>query len=286
MSSAGGVHLALERGEALRCEAIQLFVRPNNRWQARPFPEGEVEAFREGSARGKVQATLAHGCYLVNLASPDPALRKRSMGVTREELERCSELGIPQLVIHPGSHMEAGEKAGIRRIARALDMIRESAEAPSVTLLLETTAGQGTSIGCRFEHLRDILAAVKDASRLGICLDTCHLFASGWDVRTEEGYGEMREALDEMVGLERVGAVHVNDSKRECGSRVDRHQHIGEGEIGREGFRWFLNDPALGGLPFVLETPKGDDDRADRRNLGRLRRLIVGGKKPGKMSTR
>jgi deoxyribonuclease-4 len=275
MSAAGGVHKALERGSALGCEAVQLFVRPNTRWKEPPLKEGEEEAFREEAGKGQIRATMAHGCYLVNLASPDRKLRSRSIGVTAGELRRCALLGIPLLAIHPGSHMGRGRAKGIRRVVGSLDRIRESTGDLGVALLLETTAGQGTTLGATFEELRDILGGVRDPDWLGVCLDTCHLFASGWDLRAKNGYLEMREALQEAVGLERVRAVHVNDSRGECGSRRDRHAHIGEGKIGLEGFRNFLKERAFGGLPFVIETPKEGGDTADRKNLARLRSLLV-----------
>jgi len=274
MSIAGGMEQAAERGVRAGCDSIQVFVKSSHQWKARPFRPGEPEAFREAVRSASLREVVAHNCYLVNLASPDPALWKRGLRATGVELDRCAALGIERLVIHPGNHMGRGEEKGIRRLVRALDRVRETA-AGRVRILLETTAGQGTGLGWRFEHLRDVLGAVEDDGWLGVCLDTCHVFAAGWDLARPEGYEAMMEALAAAVGVGRVEAVHVNDSKTDCGSRVDRHAHIGKGKMGREGFRRFVRDARWEGRSFLLETPKGPDLREDRRNLRLLRRLAA-----------
>lgn len=272
MSIAGGIEKSVERGLETGCEAFQIFVKSNNQWKARPFHEGEPEAFREALAASGIKEVIAHNCYLVNMASPKPDLREKSIEATRIELERCSALGVPRLIIHPGSHMKDGEAVGIERLAKSLDKLED--DFPEVKILLETTAGQGTNLGWKFEHLRDIIAGVRNDTRLGVCLDTCHVFAAGYDVRTEEGYEEMMQEIETKVGMNRFEAVHVNDSKTPFGSRVDRHAHIGEGEIGLDGFRLFVNDPRWKGRPFVLETAKGPEMEEDRENLRRLRSLV------------
>jgi len=219
---------------------------------------------------------VAHDSYLINMCSGNPVLWKRSVDAMAEEMERCDALGIPALVAHPGAHGGDGEEAGLERLVRALDLLAERLPHARVRILLETTAGQGTALGHRFEHLRHVLERVRRPERVGVCLDTCHVFAAGYDLRTAAAYAQTLAEFDRVVGLARLGAVHLNDSKKDLGSRVDRHEHIGKGCLGLEAFRCLLNDPRLRGLPMVLETPKGDDLREDVENLERLRALLPG----------
>ena len=272
MSIAGGTHLALERAEQAGCQVIQIFVKNNNRWVGKPISEEEAEAFQKSWERSAIQEVVAHDCYLINLASPLDEMWQRSIDALIDELERCDRLGLSYLVTHPGSHMGRGEEQGVRRIARAIDQIHQKDW--KVRIALETTAGQGTSVGYRFEHLRDIIGAVRQPDRLAVCMDTCHIFAAGYDIREEEDYQKTMESFDQTVGLDKLRIFHFNDSKRGWGSRVDRHEHIGRGEIGTSAFASILNDERLTGVPKILETPKGKTHREDKRNLKVLRSLI------------
>ena len=271
MSVAGGLHHALEEAARFRSGAVQVFTKNSNQWAAKPLDPEAIRLFQETDARLGPFEMAAHDSYLINLASPDVALRKRSLNAFKDEIERCEALAIPRLVFHPGSHMGEGESVGLRRVA---DSVREAIGATSgyrTRVLIENTAGQGTNLGHRLEHLRELLERIGSPERCGVCLDTCHLLAAGYDYRTPDGYAEVRAEIDRLVGLKRVGWFHVNDSKTDVASRVDRHTHIGKGHVGSAPFRFFLTDPAFRGVPMVLETPK--EDEADRRNLALLRRL-------------
>jgi len=274
MSIAGGTPNAIDRARRAGCTVLQIFVKNNNQWKGRPLSDEEVQVFRASRTAAGLLDVVAHTCYLINLASPEGELRRQSIVTFLDELRRATVLGLSRLVVHPGSHGGEGESVGIRRIAEALDEIHERAADTPVSVALEGTAGQGTSVGYRFEHLRDILGGCRWPDRVSICLDTCHLFASGHDFRDPEGYGRMIEAFDRTVGLPKLQVLHCNDSKRELGSRVDRHEHIGRGNIGVEGFRWLMNDPRLARVPKILETPKGLTLRLDKRNLRVLRGLV------------
>jgi len=275
MSIAGGLDQAPLRGRQAGCDTIQVFTKSNRQWGARPLSDREVEAFKANLAATGIGPVVAHDCYLLNLAAPRAALWRKSVAAFRVELERAERLGIPYLVTHPGAHLGRGEADGIARVAEALNLLHAALPSARVQVLLETTAGQGSSLGYHFEQLAAILAAVERADRLGVCLDTCHVFAAGYDIRSAEGYRRTLWELDACVGLRRLKAIHLNDSVQGLGSRVDRHAHIGVGRLGLEAFRLILNDRRLRRVPMVLETPKDDDFvRADRRNLGRLRRLI------------
>ena len=272
MSIAGGMDQAVLRGRMVGCDALQVFTKNNNQWRAAPFRDGEVEAFRRRLEESGIGPVVAHDGYLINLAARDRPLWKKSLAAFIVELERCVALGIPYLVTHPGSHGGAGEAEGMKRVAEALEEALEAVPGPMV--LLEVTAGQGTSLGWRLEQLAAIRAGVASRRRVGVCLDTCHLFAAGYDFRTAAAYRALRRDLDATLGPDLVRAIHMNDSKKGLGSRVDRHEHIGRGEIGPAGFRQFLRDSAWRGVPMLLETPKGADFlRTDRRNLAVLRRL-------------
>jgi deoxyribonuclease-4 len=277
MSIAGGLDKAPLRGKQAGCDTIQVFTKSNRQWRAKRISDQEIEAFKANLAATGIGPVVAHDCYLVNLAAPRRAVWKKSVAAFRVELERAERLGIPYLVTHPGSHVGAGEAEGLRRVTEALNALLAALPGAGVRILLETTAGQGSSLGHRFEELAAILAGVEQADRVGVCLDTCHVFAAGYDIRTPDGYRKTIKDLDACLGLRRVQAIHLNDSKGGLGSRVDRHEHIGEGRLGLAPFRRLLNDPALRGVPMILETPKDDDFvAADRRNLARLRRLLNG----------
>jgi deoxyribonuclease-4 len=271
MSIAGGAYHALEDAARYRSGAVQLFTKSNNQWAAKPLTDDDVSRFARTDAELGPFEKAAHDSYLINLASPDPALRRKSLAAFIEEIERCEMLGVPRLVFHPGAHMGEGEAAGIERVADAVKQAIAATPGYRTRLLLENTAGQGTTLGRRLEELQAMLERIDAPGRTAVCLDTCHLFAAGYELRTRAGYAETRRQIARTVGLERIEWWHVNDSKRELGSRVDRHAHIGKGKIGSAGFRFVLTDPAFREVPMVLETPKEND--ADRRNLALLRRL-------------
>lgn len=277
MSIAGGVDKAILRGREAGCETIQIFTRSPRQWRPRVLKDDEIQRFRDNKNETGIDPVVAHDCYLINLGSPDGELWHKSLGVFVEEIGHCKELQIPYLVIHPGAHVGTGEQAGLRRIAQALDRARGQTEDYQVKVLLEITAGQGTNLGCSFEQLAELLDLVADDGWLGICFDTCHAFAAGYELRTREGYEGTFRQLDELIGLERVGLVHLNDAKGEMGSWLDRHEHIGQGTLGLEPFRMLLNDERFRHLPMVLETPKGPDLEQDRENLRVLRGLVSSG---------
>ena len=253
-SIAGGVHLALGRAEADGCESLQIFTSHNTRWAPRPLPDEEISLFWSEAARLELPA-LSHTSYLINLASPDADLRARSLDMLTEELLRCETLGLGGAVLHPGSHMGDGVEAGLVRVARCLGELHRRTPGFKARVLLENTAGQGTGLGSDLAHLGRLLADTHGGDRLGICLDTCHALAAGHELRTEEGYRQTFETLDREVGLNNLRAFHLNDSKRELSSRVDRHAHIGQGELGLEPFSWLVNDPRFAGIPAVSELP-------------------------------
>ncbi len=274
MSIAGGIPKAVERAVNAGCTVLQIFVKNASQWQGRVPSTEEVQAFREACRDAGLTAVVGHDSYLINLASPDDALWERSIEALIDEIGRATALGLDDLVVHPGAHAGSGEEQGLERIVRAIDRIHDRVGPDSTRIALETTAGQGTSIGHRFEHLRDILGGVREPDRLGVCFDSCHVFAAGYDFRTPETWERTLQEFDCVVGLDRLRVLHLNDSRRELGSRVDRHQHIGEGEIGSRGFCLIMNERRLGGRPKILETPKGDDGEEDRRNLATLRGMV------------
>jgi deoxyribonuclease-4 len=274
-SIAGGTPKAVERGLEVGCRVLQIFVKNSNRWVGRPIDRPEARAFRSATRGAGLARVVAHTSYLINLASPVAELRRRSIEALVEEIERCQRLGIPDLVLHPGAHCGEGESAGLARIAASLDEVFDRTAGARVRILLETAAGQGSCIGHRFEHLRDILGAVRTPRRVAACFDTCHVHAAGYDIVSARGYSETIADFDRTVGLSRLAAIHVNDSKKPRGSRVDRHEHIGRGTIGRRGFRNLMTDPRLAAIPKFLETPKDDTLDFDRKNLATLRRLAL-----------
>jgi deoxyribonuclease-4 len=277
MSIAGGLHRAFAHGERAGCDTLQIFSKNQQQWRARPLAAEEIAQFQAEQARTGIRPVVVHDSYLINLASPDDALWEKSVAAFAEELERAAALGCPFLVTHPGAHMGAGEEAGLRRVAAALNRLFAAGAGAGVTVLLENTAGQGSSLGASFAHLARLLELSAFPERLGICIDTCHLLAAGYDFRTPETYAATFGELDRLVGLDRVKVFHLNDSQRDLGARVDRHAHIGEGFVGLEGFRLLVNDPRFAGAPMILETPKGDDLAEDIANLARLRGLVGGG---------
>lgn len=277
MSIAGGLELAFDRGLEVGCDCLQIFVKNQRQWAAKPLTEEVIAAFHEAHERTGLNPVVAHSTYLINLASPDAALRRRSSSALTDELWRCHALDVPYLVLHPGAHMGEGVARGIRRIIGSLNKVHRAAQGCTAQVLLETTAGQGSAIGASIEELGKIIDGVAHPDRMGVCLDTCHLFAAGYDLTEPAEYERTVNELERMVGLDRVRCIHVNDSKRECGSRVDRHDHIGKGRIGRGAFVRLVNDKRFAGVPMILETAKDKDSRGrswDKVNLNCLRRMM------------
>jgi deoxyribonuclease-4 len=278
-SIAGGYYRAAERARDCGCQCVQLFTKNNNQWRAKDITSEDAEAFRASLKACGISHPLAHDSYLINLAAPENDLWTKSVDAFVIELFRAEKLGIPYLVTHPGCYTTTSEAAGIRRVIEALDETHRQTQGIRAVTLLEVTAGQGSSLGHRFEHLAAILEGVQDPERLAVCLDTCHLFAAGYPLAPEKEYQATVRKLSRILGLRLVKAIHLNDSKRELGSRVDRHEHIGKGRIGLEGFRLLLNDPRLAKKPMYIETPKEENGEPkglelDRMNLTVLRSLV------------
>jgi deoxyribonuclease-4 len=283
LSIGGGLPRAVDRAVASRCEALQIFTKSAGQWRARVIPDDEIVLFRRRVADTGVDPVIAHNSYLINIAAAAPALREQSLAALLEEYDRADTLGLQGLVMHPGSFTTGTEAEGLRLIASGLRALLRTRRRATPLILLEHTAGQGTNLGHRFEHLAEIIEGLDGSPRVGVCLDTCHLLTAGYDICSEEGYVQTFREFDRLVGLDRVKAFHLNDSKRPCGSRVDRHEHIGKGCLGLEPFRRILTDPRFTGLPMLLETPKldtpesrrrSDVDPWDARNLRTLRRLM------------
>jgi len=279
MSVAGGLHNAVAASVVLGCETVQIFTKNANQWAGKPLRDEESRAFRRAVGEAGLRLPTAHDSYLINLAAPDDTLYRKSIDALVEEMCRAEALGLSYLVAHPGAHTGSGENAGIARIAAALEEVHTRCVGFAVRLLLENTAGQGSSLGYRFEHLAAILGGVKNADWLGVCLDTCHAFAAGYPLASAEDYAATFDAFDAAVGLARLKLIHVNDSLKPLGSRVDRHAHIGRGEIGIDAFRRLVTDPRFAALPMVLETPKEDEDdnAMDPVNLAVLRGFLAPG---------
>ncbi len=283
LSIAGGLPRAVDRAEASGCQALQIFTKSAGQWRARELPREEIALFRRRVRQTKIRPVVAHNSYLINVAAADRGLRRKSIAALTEELDRAEMLGLDGLVMHPGSYTSGSERGGLELIADALASILESRPDGRTRILLEHTAGQGTNLGHRFEHLAEIIELLGGSPRVGVCLDTCHLLTAGYDICSEEGYRETFRQFGRIVGFPRLKAFHLNDSKKPCGSRVDRHEHIGRGCLGIEPFRRLVNDPRFAKLPMLLETPKldtpqsrrlSDVDPLDRENLELLRSLI------------
>ena len=276
MSIAGGYYRSAEQAAAVQCDCVQLFTKNNNQWRAKPITEDDADRFRSTVSALGLQGTLSHASYLINLGSPKDELWEKSIDALTVEVKRATQLGIPHVVFHPGSFTTSSEAEGLTRISRALDKIHEDTDPSGAMLLLENTAGQGPNLGWDFAQLGAILSGVKVPERIGICIDTCHAFAAGYELAEPEKYEVTMETLNEAVGLEKVLAFHLNDSKGAFGSRKDRHEMIGEGEMGLEPFRNLLNDPRFQSIPMYLETPKGERAGKDHDaiNLATLRDLV------------
>ncbi len=274
MSIAGGLERAFERAGRVHAEALQIFTRNQRQWGVPPLSEEQIGVFLSAWKEWGNLPVAAHGSYLINLANPEGEAATLSIGALCDEITRCSRLHIPHLIIHPGFHLGSGTEAGLKAITMNLDRAVEKAACRGVSILLETTAGQGTGLGSHFEEIAFILEHSHHGDRLGVCFDTCHAFAAGYDIRTRETYGETFQLFDTCIGLDRLAFFHLNDSKKGLGSRLDRHEHIGKGEIGRNGFKLLVNDPRFRNHPMVLETPKGKELKEDKQNLRLLRGLL------------
>lgn len=279
-SISGGLAEGVNRGAALKCTAIQIFTKNNNRWDSPPLIDTEIRDFQNALDKSCVKFVFAHSGYLINLASPDPVNHKTSLASMKNELERAESLELPFVVVHPGSHKGAGEKAGILKVVESINYLLNVTEGFKTKIVLETTAGQGNSLGYKFEHFSQIFERLpeKYLKRVGVCVDTAHIFAAGYDIATEKGYIKTWEEFKKNIGYEYLYAIHINDSAKELGTRVDRHENLGKGYIGLNAFNMLLNDKNLFHIPFVLETPKGVSTANDKRNLKLIWGMIGGTK--------
>lgn len=273
-SIAGGIEKAPERGGKLGCSAIQIFTKSRNQWKAPVLSLAEVDGFREGLSANGIKIAFSHAGYLINLSTTDPSVHEKSMESMRIELERAEALELPYIVLHPGSHKEAGELVGMLQLVENLKRLMDEARGTRVQMALETTAGQGANLGYDFEQFAEIFDRLEWPGNIGLCVDTAHIFQAGYDISTKEGYKKVMAELDEVVGLDYIRVFHLNDSKTECGSHVDRHEHIGKGKIGLEPFGLLLSDRRFAGIPMVIETPKETTLEQDQGNLGLLRSFI------------
>ncbi len=277
MSISGGLHKAMDRGSEVNCDTIQIFTKSNMQWKARELTEKDVELFKKKQTDTGISPVVGHDTYLINLASPDKDTYKKSVDSFIMELMRSESLGLPYLVMHPGAHKDKGEKWGLKRIASSFKRVFKATKGTQVQVLLETTAGQGSNLGYRFEHLAEIVDMVDEPERLAVCYDTCHTFAAGYDIRTKKAYSATFREFDKVVGVDMIKVFHMNDAKKGLGSRVDRHEHIGKGEIGVDAFGFIMTDCRFKDVPKILETPKGEtQDRSwDEINLATLRSLLA-----------
>jgi len=273
VSIAGGLPKAIERGDDLSCDSLQIFVKNASQWKGRPLDDAEATTFREAHDASPIGPLVAHASYLINLAATDPKVLEKSLAALGDELDRSARLGVDGLVLHPGAHLGAGEEEGLAKISASLDKVLADRQDCPTRVLLENTAGQGTVLGYRLEQLAAIRSGTDAADQIGYCLDTCHAFAAGYPVHEASGYEEWMDQVAEILGFDRVGALHLNDSKQPFGSNKDRHENIGEGEIGADLFARLIHDERWEGTAAVLETPIGDDEQGHRRDLERLRNL-------------
>jgi len=272
MSTSGGAHKAIEIADAVDCTALQIFTKNNNQWRAKPLTDDDVQKFFNARKASPIRAYVGHVGYLINVASPKDDVYRKSVDSLTEEVERGDRLGLSDVVMHPGAHLKEGEEYAIKKIADSLNRIIDSTPDITTRFALETTAGQGTNVGYKFEQIAAIINLVENKARLSVCFDTCHTFAAGYELRTRKGWDATFKAFDDTIGLDYLRVFHVNDSKKEFGSRVDRHEQLGQGELGLEPFKFLMQDKRFVDVPKILETPKLDDQEGnDRRNLEILR---------------
>lgn len=275
LSVAGGLHQAIIKAEELNCTAVQFFSKNNRQWHTNPLSTQEIEKFKEARASSKIRSTIIHASYLINIGSLDQQISNKATTALQEELTRAEQLEVDHLVFHPGSHKNSGEIACLDMIALNINHILNNIKPGKTKFSIETMAGQGTNVGSSFEQLAHIYNAVEQKDRVGFCLDTCHIFAAGYDILTKEAYQNVMAKFDAILGLHKLQVIHLNDSKKPLGSRVDRHEHIGQGQLGIEPFRYIMNDIRLEHVPKILETPK-DNDEHDAMNLAVIRGLVEG----------
>jgi len=274
MSISGGAHMAIERARSIDCTVAQMFVKNNMQWFARPLRPEEIRAFLDHPQRGELRSIFAHANYLINLAAKNPRFLENSIRALSEELIRADQLELPFLVLHPGAHLGVGEEAGLEKIVSSINRVFRKIPKINTKIALETTAGQGSCLGHRFEHLAQIIQSTRESERLCVCIDTAHLFAAGYDIGDESGVRRTFREFDRVIGFNRLAAIHVNDSKTARGSRVDRHEHIGKGKIGLDAFRFIMRNRRFRKIPKVLETPKGKELHEDVENMRTLRELV------------
>lgn len=280
-STAGGVWKALQRGISIKCEIVQIFVKSNMKWFGKPCSPQDLALYANEVAAAKLASIFGHTGYLINLGAAPCDNRDKSLQSLIQEIQFATDLGLPFLVMHPGAHLGQGEDAALKQIVAGLNEVFQATKSSPVRIALENTAGQGSCLGHKLQHLARIFEKVRRPERLGVCLDTCHFFAAGYDIRSPKGWHLAVAEAESLFGLDQILAFHLNDSKAELGSRVDRHAGIGQGKIGREGFRYIVNDPRFRNIPGCLETPKSDDLHEDVENLAVLRSLVAGNSNPG-----
>lgn len=272
ISISGGFHKTIEKGEEIGCTAIQIFTKSGRSWFAKKITQQEIDKFQETRKKSSIKSIIAHSAYLINIGSPKKEIEQKSIEGLKLELERCDQLDIPFLVIHPGAHLKSGEDKCLEQIAKNLDNILKKHKGKT-KILLETTAGQGTNVGYKFEHLRKILNLSKEKNRIGVCLDTCHIFSAGYDIGTPKGYEKVIAEFSKTIGLKNLKAIHLNDSKTKLNSRKDRHENIGKGTIPISTFRLIMNDKRFEKIPKILETPVITGDEYDKE-IKMLKQMI------------
>jgi len=275
LSIAGGVDKALERAFKLNCTTLQIFTKNNNQWSAKPLNNETIQNYKRLQKITKINSVIAHSSYLINLCAKDKSILKKSREAFIDELKRCELLGIKYLNFHPGAHMGQGEEDGIKIVAESINIAHDKTGGFRVKSMIETTAGQGTNIGYRFEQIRKLIELIEDKIRIAVCIDTCHIFSAGYDIRTKKSYEKTMSDLQQIIGIHYLKAIHLNDSKRGLGERVDRHEHIGKGQIGIYAFKKIMNDERFIKIPKIIETPKGNLDKFDKMNLELLRSLVI-----------
>lgn len=274
MSIAGGVSNAFDHAEKVDCATLQIFTKSSNQWKSKPYSEDEIERFHRRQKETGIYPVIAHTAYLINIASPKEAIYKKSITALINEIERCHLLRIEDLVLHPGSYLDTTEEQGIRKIIDTLNQIISSTHETSVRISLETTAGQGTNLGYKFEQIAEMISGIENKDRVSVCIDTCHIFAAGYDIRDRESYLKTMKEFDDTIGLKYLKAIHMNDSKMEFAKKRDRHAHLGQGTIGADAFRFIMQDDRLIDVPKLLETPKEEDGKSmDEVNLNLLRKF-------------
>ncbi len=275
MSVAGGLHTAFERADRVGCTAMQIFTKNSNQWNDPDLTPEDIEKYREAENKSKVRIVVSHDSYLINLCGATKELLQKSRRAFVKEIQRCQSLGIKYVVFHPGAHTTLDRTEGLRLVAESINRAHDETAGSEVVTLIETTAGQGTTVGTSFAEIAEMISMIRDTRRVGVCIDTCHIFAAGYDIRTETGFNRTMEEFESLIGFSMLHAVHFNDAKKPLNSHVDRHEHIGKGEIGRKAFGFFMNDRRFATVPKILETPKGEDGyKMDIENPRLLRSLV------------